>query len=568
MMNTAAIDNSVKILKENKDQWARLPIAKKIEFINQILGNLKKYAREWVDVAITNKQIDAKSPWVGEEWIASIWALAAGLQGYKKTLTELSNGKLPKFKKVEKTSDGRIVIQIYPNNFIESLLLNGITAEVWMQKEVTFENLDDYIAIFYKQEDPEGKVALVLGAGNVNSIAAYDTLYRMIAHGQVVLLKMNPVNQYLTPVYNKIFEPFILSGYLQIISGGADVGQYLTHHPDIDEIHITGSSRTHDAIVYGTGEEGEKNRKNNNPILQKPITSELGGVVPLIVLPGKWNESDIRYQAEKVVTSKLHNNGFNCISTQVLILPEQWSQKDKFLDAIRDVLKSLPPRKFYYPGSEERLKAALEAHPQAEIFGNGGISSILITNIPSDANDECCFKEEAFCPVLAQTGLPGDTTTGYLKNAVDFCNEKLFGTLGATILAHPKVIKELGTDLKRAITDLRYGSIGINVWDAVAFLLPQATWGAFPGHTLNHIQSGIGVVHSTFLLEKSEKTVAYGSFYSFPRGMIHGDFIMLPKPPWFVTNKSAHKTAKRTALYAIDKNALRLPGIFASAMRG
>ena len=567
-MNTTAIDNSIKILKENKEKWARLPIAKKIEFINQILGNLKKHAPEWVDVATAIKQIDAKSPWVGEEWIAGIWALAAGLQGYKKTLTALAKGNIPKFKKIEKTSDGRTVIQIYPNNLVESLLLNGVSAEVWMQKEVTPENLDNYIATFYKQKDPEGKVALVLGAGNVNSIAAYDSLYRMIAHGQVVLMKMNPVNRYLTPVYNKIFEPFISSGYLQIVSGGADVGQYLTHHPDIDEIHMTGSLRTHDAIVFGTGEEGEKNKKINKPILQKSITSELGGVVPLIVLPGKWSESDIRYQAEKVVTSKLHNNGFNCIATQVLILPEQWSQKDKFLDAIRDVLKSVPSRKFYYPGAEKRLKAALEAHSHAEIFGNGGISSILITNIPYDANNECCFNEEAFCPVLAQTALPGDTTASYLKNTVNFCNEKLFGTLGVTILAHPKAIKELGTDFDRAIADLRYGSIGINIWDAVAFLLPQATWGAFPGHTLNDIQSGRGIVHSTFLLEKSEKTVAYGSFYSFPRGMIHGDFIMLPKPPWFVTNKSAHKTGKRTALYAIDKNALRLPGIFASAMRG
>jgi aldehyde dehydrogenase (NAD(P)+) len=562
------IDEAIKVLKKNKDKWARLPITEKITIINLILENLKKNAQEWVDVAIPYKQIEEKSPLVGEEWGAGVWALAAGLQGYKETLTALSKGKLPKLKKVSKNPNGQTVVQIYPNNLIESLLLSGISAEIWMQKDVTPEDIDKHMASFYRKKDPEGKVVLVLGAGNVNSIPGYDTLYRLIALGHVVLLKMNPVNEYMTPIYNKIFEPLISAGYLQIITGGVDVGKYATHHSDVDEIHMTGSSHTHDAIVFGTGEEGKKNMKNNTPALNKPITSELGGVAPLIIMPGKWGDADIKYQAERVVALKLHNNGFNCIAAQVLILPEKWDLKEKFLNAIREVLKNLPPRKPYYPGAEERIKAALAEHPQAETFGNNGASFTLITNISPDATDECCFNEEAFCSVLAQTALPGDTPSAYLKNAVNFCNEKLFGTLGVSILIHPKVIKELGTELKQAVADLRYGSVGINVWNAIAFLLPQATWGAFPGHTFDNIQSGIGIVHSTFLLEKTEKTIVYGSFYTFPRGVLHGDFSMLPKPPWFVTNKSALVTNKRVALYTIDKNVLRIPGIFMSAMKG
>jgi len=116
---------------------------------------------------------------VGEEWGAGIWALAAGLQGYKKTLTALSNGKLPKLKKISKNLNGQTVVKIYPNNLVESLLLSGITAEVWMQKNINTENIDKHMASFYRKKDPEGKVALVLGAGNVNSIPAYDALYRL-----------------------------------------------------------------------------------------------------------------------------------------------------------------------------------------------------------------------------------------------------------------------------------------------------------------------------------------------------------------------------------------------------
>lgn len=566
-MDTTPIDESIKILVEHKDEWVKLPITEKIDLLGLVLANLKEHAQEWIDVSIPEKQIEAKSPWVGEEWASGIWALAAGLRGYQESLTALAKGQLPKLKKVWKNTCGNTVVQIYPNNFIESLLLSGVTAEVWMQQDVTKENIENHIALFYKQRNPVGKVTLVLGAGNVNSIPAYDALYMLIARGQVVLLKMNPVNDYLSPILNKIFKPFISAGYLQIVSGGVDVGNYLAHHPDIHDIHMTGSARTHDAIVFGIGDDGKKNKNRNEPILKKPITSELGSASPLIVLPGKWSKADIRFQAERVVTMKLHNSGFNCVASQVLILPQNWELQDNFLDAIRDVLRKLPARKPYYPGTEERKKAVMEAYPEAETF-EGGVFPTLITNISSDAANEYCFNKELFCSILAQTTLPGDSASSYLKNVVAFCNEKLYGTLGASIIVHPRTKKELGKELDRAVADLHYGSIGINVWNALAFLLPQAPWGAYPGETLNNVQSGIGVVHSTFLLEKTEKTVVSGSFYNFPRGLLHFNFSLLPKPPWFVTNKTAHITNKRVALYTIDKNVLRVPGIFTSALRG
>ena len=44
-------------------------------------------------------------------------------------------------------------------------------------------------------------------------------------------------------------------------------------------------------------------KKENLNLFQKlnnkPITSELGNVTPIIVHPGKWSTSDIKYQAKK-----------------------------------------------------------------------------------------------------------------------------------------------------------------------------------------------------------------------------------------------------------------------------
>jgi aldehyde dehydrogenase (NAD(P)+) len=62
--------------------------------------------------------------------------------------------------------------------------------------------------------------------------------------------------------------------------------------------------------------------------------------------------------------------------------------------------------------------------------------------------------------------------------------------------------------------------------------------------------------------------VVRGSFYAFPRSWWHGDFSLLPKPPWFVTNQTAPITARRVAQFAVAPGYRHLPGIFMSALRG
>ena len=63
----------------------------------------------------------------------------------------------------------------------------------------------------------------------------------------------------------------------------------------------------------------------------KNISSELGNVTPFIIHPGNWTTSDIKYQARKIVTGKLNNNGFNCIAAQVVVLPDGWGQTDTLI---------------------------------------------------------------------------------------------------------------------------------------------------------------------------------------------------------------------------------------------
>ena len=149
-----------------------------------------------------------------------------------------------------------------------------------------------------------------------------------------------------------------------------------------------------------------------------------------------------------------------------------------------------------------------------------------------------------------------------------FANERLAGTLGATLLVHPRTARTLGPALDRAVGALKYGAVGINLWNAAAFLIVESPWGAHPGHSLEDIQSGTGFVHNTFLLDGVEKTVVTGSFYPFPRGLAHGSPALLPRPPWFVTHRTAPTTTRRFTYYACSPGYRHVPGILASALLG
>ena len=434
-----------------------------------------------------------------------------------------------------------------------------------MREGVTPDNIEDTVAGFYKQDNPQGELLLILGAGNVSSIVPLDIFYKLYGEGKVVMIKMNPINDYLGPIFEKVFAPFIENEFIQFAYGGGDVGAYLTRHELVDSIHITGSARTHDIIVFGPGEEGQKRKRDNQPFTTKPISSELGGVSPTIVVPGPWSKGDFKFQADHIATQKLQNSGHNCIATQVLIMPEDWTGTERLLQEVENEIANAEKRPAYYPGSEDRQNAARE-HANAKCL-DSGVDRTIIYDADSQI-DEPCFRDEYFSPVLATISIPGDNPSAFIQAAVQFANEKLDGTLGANIIIDPKTARENISDLDQAIADLKYGSIGVNTWCALAFLAAGGAWGAYPGHTYDNIQSGIGVVHNAFLFDKTEKTVATGPFRNFPRSLLHGELHLAPKPPWFLSNKTAHTTAKKLTYFAEKENFLSLPGILVSALRG
>jgi acyl-CoA reductase-like NAD-dependent aldehyde dehydrogenase len=292
-------------------------------------------------------------------------------------------------------------------------------------------------------------------------------------------------------------------------------------------------------------------------------------VCPTIVVPGPWTKADIQFQAEQVATQKLHNSGFNCVACQVLILPEIWDQRDEFLHAVKKAIANSPPRGLYYPGADDRIDQFCQRYPGAQVLnGNNGEQRRIVVPIEGNVQKEYAENTEVFAPVLGLISVDGQGAASYLENVIEYCNRQLHGTLGANIIISPKTKRELSGRWDSLIGNLKYGCIAINAWTGLGFLSVQAPWGAFPGHTIDDIQSGTGFVHNTYMFDRVERCVIEAPFRPFPRNLLHGSFTLLPRPPWFVTNKKADKLGMLLTRFQHKPGWLKIPRIFINALMG
>jgi hypothetical protein len=558
-----AMDAAVAILSAAKGAWVELGVAGRIAIVDQIMRDVAAVADRWVADCLAAKAIPPDAPAAGEEWSNGPYATMKELRQFRQSLVDIQSGGRPHVPGLVTTrADGSVVARVFPQNNYDRLFFTGVTAEIWMEPGVTMENLPKTQAVAYDGKERNGRVSLVLGAGNVSSIGPLDALYKLLVDDEVVILKTNPVNAYLGPIWEEGFRALIEPGYLRIVHGGAAEGSYLCHHPGISDIHVTGSDKTFDAIVFGTGPEGAARKAANTPLLDKPITGELGNVSPVIVVPGPWSESDIAYHAEHLVTMLTNNAGFNCNATRTIITHAGWPLRQKLLDQMRHVLATVPTRSAYYPGARGRYQAFATAHPEAEQFGNPAgdeLPWVLIPGVGSSLADDIAFTTEAFCGIFAETALDAPTTGSFIDQAVDFCNRQLWGTLNATILVHPTSLKDRGVAkaFERAIADLRYGTVAVNYWAAASYVLGTTTWGAFPGHAMNDIQSGTGVVHNTLMFSRPQKSVLRAPFRAFP------------PPIWFVSHGKAARIAfRKLTAFEAAPSLWKVPSIVVTALRG
>ena len=105
---------------------------------------------------------------------------------------------------------------------------------------------------------------------------------------------------------------------------------------------------------------------------------------------------------------------------------------------------------------------------------------------------------------------------------------------------------DVGAAVERVVVDLRYGSIGVNVWHGLSFAMGSTTWGAYPGDQRTDIQSGTGVVGNAAMFDRPEKSVVRGPFRS------------RPKPPWFATAPESYDVMRRFVAFEAEPSAAKI----------
>lgn len=559
----AEMDAAVAALQENKGAWTEVSPVERIGILSELLQSFLAVADAWAAMGVEAEGLDPEQPGSAEEALVGPYLILRNLRLLRESMLDISTHGRPRIPGAVRTrANGQVSARVFPMDLYDRVFYSGLAVDVWMEPGVTEASLPETQAVAYHSPVCQGKVALVLGGGNVSSIGPMDAFYKLFVEDQVVVLKTHPVNEYLGPLLEKAFQPLIDRGFVRVVYGGAEEGAYLCEHPGVNELHITGSDRTYDAIVFGPGEEGRRRKAAHEPRLSKRFTAELGNVSPVIVLPGPWSEADLDYHAENLASSLTNNAGFNCNASRLIVQHAGWPQRERLLGKVRDVLRGIATRRAYYPGAADRFDSFLAAHPEAaEQLGErkgDRLPWMLIRGLDPRKREDICYTTEAFTGVFGEVALDAKTPAEYLDHAVEFCNDTVWGTLNVTLIVHPESLRnpETAMAFERALQTLRYGTIAINHWAGVGYGLVVNPWGAFPGHTPEDIRSGTGFVHNTLMFDRPQKTVIRASF------RVH------PKPIWFATHKTVHLMTQKLIRFEAAPSMAKLPKILSLAMRG
>ena len=569
-------------LDAGRQKLQRMSVEQRVSVLEQCIDRIAAVASEWVDAACDAKGIANGSPCHAEEVLGGPVATMRQLQLFCRSMRDIARTGSPCLPPIVTSRDGkRCGVRVTPAvGMLDPFVFSNFRATTWLQNEQTRETVATNLAPAYRSLE-NAATTLVLGAGNVAGIPATDMLSKLCVENRAVLLKMNPVNEYLGPIFERAFAPLVESNLLRIVYGDASVAQHAIADERIADVHVTGSTATHDAIVWGIDGDGERRRASGTPLLQKPITSELGNVSQWIVTPGKYSSGAMRSQVGNIVSSMTNNAAFNCIATRAIITWKQWPERETFLSNIESLLARQPQRKAYYPGAHDRYERFTGMNPaQAKTLlkqnldsGMCGRSTVtggptmfvagtgcnddtlpwtLISNVQKNDQSNPLLCSESFVSVCVEIPIDADNPIDFLHKATDFANQQLWGTLAASMTVPNGIKRERrsAAALDECIHRLEYGVVSLNQWAGIAFALMSPPWGGYPGSSLSDIRSGTGWVHNSCMLTGIENTV------------LEAPLRVIPKPVW----SPGHSCPERVAWAMFEL--MRRPDLLRLSMLG
>ncbi|WP_322050204.1 aldehyde dehydrogenase family protein [Paraburkholderia bannensis] len=245
---------------------------------------------------------------------------------------------------------------------------------------------------------PLGVVA-ALAPWNFPVLLAWWKVIPALLAGNTVVLKPSPLTPLTVLRIAGLLADILPPGVINVVSGGDDLGPWLSAHDGVDKVSFTGSTETGRRVMAGAA-----------PTLKR-LTLELGGNDAAIVLP----DADVDALIPSLFWAAFTNSGQVCVAAKRLYV-----HRDCY-DAVRDGLIAFAKDVVVGPGTDPRSqlgpiqnarqyrrvldlidetrRAGLTICFEGKVPDGPGyfVPVTLVDNPPEDAR---VVSEEAFGPVL------------------------------------------------------------------------------------------------------------------------------------------------------------------------
>ena len=176
------------------------------------------------------------------------------------------------------------------------------TASLQMPVEVIQDNEQSRIEI---RRRPLGVVGAITPWNFPLMLGVWKIAPALLA-GNTVVIKPSPFTPLTTLKLGEILRSVLPPGVLNVVSGGNDLGSWITSHPAVRKISFTGSVAT-----------GKKVAAAAAPDLKR-VTLELGGNDAAIMLA----DVDVKSAAQKIFWGAFANSGQICSAIKRVYVPE------------------------------------------------------------------------------------------------------------------------------------------------------------------------------------------------------------------------------------------------------
>jgi acyl-CoA reductase-like NAD-dependent aldehyde dehydrogenase len=245
---------------------------------------------------------------------------------------------------------------------------------------------------------PLGVVAAITPWNFPLALAAWK-LGPALRAGNTVVLKPSPYTPIATLRFGELLAEAVPAGVLNVVSGGDDLGAWMTTHPVPSKVSFTGSVQTGKAVARAVADD------------LKRVTLELGGNDPAVLL----DDIDPAAVAVPLFWGSFYNNGQICGAIKrVYVHERQFEALANELGAIastvrvgdgmmRDTVQGPINNRMQYDRVNELLRAAISDGGRVrcggQAVGDRGffLTPAVVTDIPEQSR---LVTEEQFGPVL------------------------------------------------------------------------------------------------------------------------------------------------------------------------